>query len=112
MARVACVQLAPVLGDVDANLVASTAAIAEAVTGGAQIVVLPELVTSGYMFTDADEACAAALAADDPGFNRWMTAAGVERGQRWAEGTVIINADGRVVAEGRVDAALRIVLDL
>ena len=37
--RIACVQMAPVLGDLKANLAASTAAIAGAVAGGAQIVV-------------------------------------------------------------------------
>lgn len=76
MTRVACVQLAPLLGTVDANLDAAAAAIAGAVAGGAQIVVLPELVTSGYMFADADEARSAAMAADDPAFGRWITAAG------------------------------------
>lgn len=73
--RVVCAQLAPVLGDLQANLDASTAAIAGAVSRGAQIVVLPELVTSGYMFTDADEARGAALAAGDPAFGRWIAAA-------------------------------------
>lgn len=76
MTRVACVQLAPVLGDLEANLDASTAAIADAVADGAQIVVLPELVTSGYMFADADEARPAALPADGAAFGRWIDAAG------------------------------------
>ncbi len=43
---------------------------------GAQIVVLPELVTSGYMFADAAEARAVALAADDTAFDAWIAAAG------------------------------------
>ncbi len=76
MARVACVQLAPVLGDLEANLDASTVAIAEAAAVGARIIVLTELVTSGYMFTDAEEARSAALAATDPVFDRWIAAAG------------------------------------
>jgi predicted amidohydrolase len=74
--RIACIQLAPVLGDVEANMATSTAAIAEAVTGGAQIVVLPELVTSGYLFADADEARVAALASGDWMFDAWVDAAG------------------------------------
>ena len=74
--RIACVQMAPVLGDLNGNLAASTAEIAGAVAGGAQIVVLPELVTSGYLFTDAAEARTAALAAADPAFDAWIAAAG------------------------------------
>ena len=42
MTRIACAQLAPVLGDVTGNIEMSTAAISEAVSAGAQIVVLPE----------------------------------------------------------------------
>ena len=76
MTRIACMQLSPALGDVSANLEISAAAIAEAVTAGAQIVLLPELITSGYMFSDADEARAAALPAADPAFARWVDAAG------------------------------------
>ena len=76
MTRIACAQLAPLLGDLAANLEMSTAAIAEAVSAGAQIVVLPEVVTSGWMFTDTDEARAAALPAGDRAFDRWVSAAG------------------------------------
>ena len=76
MTRIACAQLSPVLGDLTANLEMSTAAIAEAVSAGAQIVVLPELVTSGYMFADADEARTAALPAGDAAFDSWVAAAG------------------------------------
>ena len=76
MTRIACGQLAPVLGDLAANLEMSTAAIADAVSAGAQIVVLPELVTSGYLFADPDEARVAALRGDDPALQRWADAAG------------------------------------
>lgn len=76
MTRIACVQLAPVLGDLPGNLAMSTAAVAEAVSAGAQIVVLPELVTSGYMFSDPEEARPAALRAGDAAFDRWATVAG------------------------------------
>ena len=64
------------IGDTAANLRMSAAAISDAVAAGAQIVVLPELVTSGYMFADADEARAAALRAADPVFDAWRSAAG------------------------------------
>ena len=76
VARIACAQLAPALGAVRANLEMSAAAVAEAVGAGADIVVLPELVTSGYLFADADEARAAALPADPASFTPWLDAAG------------------------------------
>ncbi|KAA9090004.1 nitrilase-related carbon-nitrogen hydrolase [Microbacterium radiodurans] len=56
------------VGEVAANLAASRSALTEAVDAGAQLIVLPELATSGYVFRDRGEARAAALTADDP---RW-----------------------------------------
>jgi predicted amidohydrolase len=44
--RIACAQIAPAVGQLQANLELSAAAIAEAVAAGAQIVVLSELVTT------------------------------------------------------------------
>ncbi|WP_445170257.1 nitrilase-related carbon-nitrogen hydrolase [Mycolicibacterium sp. Dal123E01] len=76
MTRIACAQIAPTLGAVAANFELSAAAIADAVARGADVVVLPELAISGYMFADADEARSAALRADDPGFDAWRSAAG------------------------------------
>ena len=76
MTRIACAQLAPVLGELKENLEISADAVADAVSNGADVVVLPELVTSGYLFTDAAEARSAALRADDPAFQRWIAAAG------------------------------------
>ncbi|AQT80311.1 hydrolase [Mycolicibacterium litorale] len=76
MTRVACAQIDPTLGAVQANLKLSAGVIAEAVGRGAQIVVLPELATSGYMFADAEEARAAALRPSDPAFDAWRAVAG------------------------------------
>ena len=76
MTRIACAQIAPTVGKLQANLELSAAAIAEAVAAGAEIVVLPELATSGYMFADADEARSVALTAQDRAFEAWKTAAG------------------------------------
>ena len=50
MTRVACHQLAPVLGDLAGNRARALAAIDAAAAAGADVVVLPELVTSGYVF--------------------------------------------------------------
>lgn len=76
MTRIACAQIAPTLGAVAANLELSADAVADAVGQGADIVVLPELATSGYMFADADEARSAALRAGDHAFDGWRAAAG------------------------------------
>lgn len=62
MTRVACQQLAPALGDLAANRALALNAIREAVDDGADVVILPELVTSGYMFESAAEARVAAIA--------------------------------------------------
>ncbi len=62
MTRIACLQLAPRLGDLAYN----RALIAEAVSEtDADIVVLPELITSGYVFASREEALAAAVSADE-----------------------------------------------
>jgi predicted amidohydrolase len=59
--RIACQQLAPVLGDLEANRMIALRAIREAVDDGAEVVVLPELITSGYMFESPEEAAAVAI---------------------------------------------------
>jgi predicted amidohydrolase len=65
------VQLSPVVGDLGGNIERATAAIRAALAAGAEIVVLPELTTSGYVFTDREEARSLALRADDPLLARW-----------------------------------------
>jgi predicted amidohydrolase len=59
--RIACQQLAPVIGDLAANRMIALDAIREAVDDGADVVVLPELITSGYMFESPEEAAAVAI---------------------------------------------------
>jgi predicted amidohydrolase len=53
---VACCQIAPRIGEPEANRALATRAVEAAVASGARIVVLPELVNSGYVFRDAEEA--------------------------------------------------------
>jgi predicted amidohydrolase len=62
--RVACQQLAPIVGDLEGNRRLAREAVREAVGAGARLVVLPELVTSGYVFESAEEARALALPAE------------------------------------------------
>lgn len=55
-AVVAVAQIAPVLGDISGNVDRAVAAVASAAARGAELVVLPELVTTGYAFADPAEA--------------------------------------------------------
>ena len=69
--RVACHQLAPVVGDLDGNRARALAAIDAAAAARAQVVVLPEMVSSGWVFRDADEARALAEPATGPTLTGW-----------------------------------------
>jgi predicted amidohydrolase len=69
--RVQAVQLAPRVGDLDGNVQRATDALREALEQGADIVVLPELATSGYVFETEEEARAVAVRPDAPFFAEW-----------------------------------------
>jgi 5-aminopentanamidase len=73
--RVACQQLAPVIGDLEANRTLCLAAIEEAIGVGAEVIILPELITSGYMFTSTEEAAEVAIAPDHELLREWADAA-------------------------------------
>jgi 5-aminopentanamidase len=73
MTVVAVAQLALAVGDVETNLGAARAAVAEAARAGAQLVVMPELSDSGYVFADADEA--RSLAASSSTLPEWRSLA-------------------------------------
>ena len=75
MTRVCVQQLDPVVGDLDGNRRLALSAIAEGVEAGAEVIVLPELVTSGYMFESAEEAAAAAIAPDHEILREWADVA-------------------------------------
>ena len=74
--RVTCCQLAPVLGDLAGNRALTVRAITDAVAGGADVVVLPELATSGYCFDSAAQLDSVAVTADHEVFTDWSAAAG------------------------------------
>jgi predicted amidohydrolase len=63
---VAACQIGPVIGEVAANLATIEVAVRRAAGAGAQVVVLPELVTTGYVFESVHEARALAESADGP----------------------------------------------
>jgi predicted amidohydrolase len=69
--RVVCQQLAPRVGELASNRAMSLAAIRDAVARGGEVVLLPELVTSGYVFASREEAAAVAIRPDDALFDEW-----------------------------------------
>ncbi|BAN49629.1 nitrilase family protein [Metapseudomonas resinovorans] len=103
---VACCQLAPSVGDPAHNRRVSERAIRSAALRGAQVVVLPELAQSGYVFHDRAEALALAETQDGPTLQLWQGLArelGIvivggfcERleGERVANSAALIDASG------------------
>jgi predicted amidohydrolase len=69
--RVACAQIAPTVGDLRGNRRLAREAVREAVGAGARVVVLPELVTSGYVLESEEEARSCAEPADGPALRGW-----------------------------------------
>ena len=63
--RVACCQIEPQVGHKASNLAKTADFIERAAKGGARIVVLPELCSSGYVFDSRSEALSLADAFDD-----------------------------------------------
>jgi 5-aminopentanamidase len=68
---VACCQLAPQVGRLAANRELAAAAIVDAASQGAAVVVLPELMSSGYVFESQAEARALAEPPDGPTVAGW-----------------------------------------
>ncbi|RKR76400.1 nitrilase-related carbon-nitrogen hydrolase [Frondihabitans australicus] len=96
MSRIAVAQVAPDVTDQAGNLVRAAAAITTALDAGADIVVLPELVTSGYVFESADEARAAAIPADAAVFDEWTLLASTRPGAVIVGGFAELGDDGNV----------------
>ena len=70
MTRIAAAQLSLTVGEVPGNRRSGRDAIAAAAAFGAELVVLPELSDTGYVFADRDEA--AALADPGPTVDGWV----------------------------------------
>lgn len=75
MTRVVAAQLAPTIGDLETNRALANDAIADAVSAGADVVVLPELITSGYMLASAEEARSVAITPEHEILREWAEAA-------------------------------------
>ena len=69
--RVVCAQIPLSIGDTAGNRATCEAAVEEAARDGAQIVVLPELASSGYVFADRAELSALAETRDGPSIAEW-----------------------------------------
>lgn len=70
MTRIMCHQLAPVIGELDRNCETIVTSVVAAVAAGADVVVLPELAPSGYVFESLDEARALSITGDHDVFAR------------------------------------------
>ena len=80
MTVVAVCQLALAVGDLPGNRAAAAAAVAQAAAAGAELIVLPELTDSGYVFASAEEARGlAAPAADSAALRQWQDLAARHR---------------------------------
>lgn len=73
--RIACAQLAPVVGDLGGNRERARDAIRKAVGAGARLVVLPELCTSGYVFDSIEEARMLAQPPEGGALDEWAAEA-------------------------------------
>lgn len=69
---IACQQLSPKIGAVEENTQSCRKAIREAARAGADYILLPELVTSGYAFESTEEARAAAQPPSGPAVRAWI----------------------------------------
>jgi predicted amidohydrolase len=96
MTVVAACQLGLAVGEVESNRAAAAAAIEESAGQGAELVVLPELCDSGYVFTGQAEALKLATpATDSPTLRDWQALAARYR-TTIAGGFCELGEDGRL----------------
>lgn len=106
--RVACCQMAPEVGNKADNLARSADFVERAAAGGANVIVLPELCSSGYVFESRAEARALADGYDDgastthwaalaQGLGVYVVAGFAERtGDRMFNAAAVLGPKGRV----------------
>lgn len=75
MTQIVCQQIAPRIADLAVNSRLTIQAIRAAVDIGADVVVLPELATSGYVFESREEAASVAITSGHRLFNQWAVEA-------------------------------------
>jgi predicted amidohydrolase len=69
---VVCCQVAPVVGELERNRATARQAVQDAARSGADVVVLPELMSSGYVFADFAELQGCAETVDGPTLREWQ----------------------------------------
>jgi N-carbamoylputrescine amidase len=72
---IACIQMRPEIGQISTNIAHSLALIRRAHQQGAQLIVLPELCNSGYMFASRSEAFALSETIDGETVQAWLAIA-------------------------------------
>lgn len=106
--RVACIQMEPRFGDKAANLATAARLIAEAAGKGAELIVLPELCNTGYVFASRAEAFSLAEAVPGgPTCRAWIELARrlhvtLVAGITERDGNVLYNAAAVVGPEGYI----------
>lgn len=106
--RVACVQFAPSFGQMNDNVDRTVALIREATRRGADLVVLPELCSTGYVFESRDELIDLAEPVDDSlAVTAWAGVAGelgvhVVAGFAERAGNDVFNAAVLLGPDGRI----------
>lgn len=106
--KVACIQLEPIVGEKDRNILHSLDMIEKAADNGARLLVLPELANSGYVFRSREEAFD--LAEEVPGgktCEAWMAVAKkrnlyIVAGIAEREGDALYNSSVVIGPEGYV----------
>lgn len=98
--RIACLQMEPRVGEKDKNLARSLEMIDEAAAAGANLVVLPELCNSGYVFATREEALGLAEEIPDGPTCRDWAGAAARHGLHIVAG--IAERDGRALYNAAV----------
>ena len=105
---IAVIQMEPRIGETQANVERSLALIDEAADRGAQLVVLPELCNTGYVFNSRQEAAALSEPIPDgPTTGAWMAIAArrglhIVAGIAESAGTVLYNSAAIIGPEGLI----------
>jgi predicted amidohydrolase len=106
--RVACVQMNPAIGETRRNVARTLELIAQAAARGAQLIVLPELCNTGYVFETREEAFALAETIPaGPTTQAWIEAAAKHRvilvaGITERQGDVLYNSAAIVGPQGPI----------